>query len=112
MVRILGLFNTYNSLDYLCNINDMTRGFVLSLLVGGFIIWWAFVAIYGVFDFSKRMSSKQGRTEIGQEISSTAKFIAKDKDFHKSIFEEFRGTFIMLGLVLFIMVLYLLGADI
>lgn len=79
------------------------------LIIFGLIVASVFVAIYWTGYQAKRLASKQGRQEIKAEITETANFIAKDKDFHKAINKEFRGTYIVLGLVIVAIIASALG---
>ena len=79
------------------------------LIVFGFIVVWAFYAVYWTGYQAKRLASKQGRQEIKAEITDTTNFIANDKDFHKALSKEFRGTYIVLGLVVIALVASALG---
>jgi hypothetical protein len=45
------------------------------------------------------------------EITDTVTFIAKDKDFHQEFNKEFRGTYIMIGILLLIFLAYALGIE-
>ena len=87
----------------------MTRGTVMQLMLIGFFIFAVFVVIYAILDFFKKLSSKKGRAELKQEVSATTKFIATDKDFHKSLHKEFRGTYIVLGLLVVALIASALG---
>jgi len=66
-----------------------------SVVIIGFvlmgIIWTGYQA--------KRLASKKGRKEIRNELSEFSSFVVKDKDFHKELNREFRGTYIVIGLV-------------
>jgi hypothetical protein len=45
------------------------------------------------------------------EITDAVTFIAKDKDFHQAFNKEFRGTYIMIGILLLIFLAYALGIE-
>ena len=81
------------------------------VIVGGFILVWAFFAIYWTAYQAKRLASKQGRQEIKAEITDTVTFIAKDKDFHQAFNKEFRGTYILFGVLLLLIVASALGIE-
>ena len=87
------------------------RALGVIVIVGGFILVWAFFAIYWTAYQAKRLASKQGRQEIKAEITDTVTFIAKDKDFHQAFNKEFRGTYIMIGILLLIFLAYALGIE-
>ena len=82
----------------------MTRGFVLSAIVSGFILFGIFVAIYTIFDFGKRSTSKEGRAEIATNTKILVKDL-KDPDLHKTMRDGFKWEirfFVVLGAVLII----------
>ena len=79
------------------------------LIVLGFVVAWVFYAIYWTGYQAKRLASKQGRQEIKAEFADTTNFIVNDKDFHKALSKEFRGTYIVLGLVVIALVASALG---
>jgi hypothetical protein len=81
----------------------------VMVIVAGFIVAWAIMAILYVGFFAKKVSSKQGRQEIKRDVTDTVTFIAKDKDFHKEINKEFRGLYIVIGLVIFALIGTALG---
>ena len=85
------------------------RGLAVIVIILGFILTWVFYAIYWTGYQAKRLASKQGRQEIKTEITDTANFVIKDKDFHKELNNEFRGTYIVLGLVLIALIGSALG---
>jgi hypothetical protein len=66
-----------------------------SVVIIGFVlmgvIWTGYQA--------KRLASEKGRKEIRNELSEFSSFVVKDKDFHKELNREFRGTYIVIGLV-------------
>jgi hypothetical protein len=66
-----------------------------SVVIIGFvlmgIIWTGYQA--------KRLASKKGRKEIRSELSEFSSFVVNDKGFHKELNREFRGTYIVIGLV-------------
>jgi hypothetical protein len=86
----------------------MTRGFVMGLILVGFIAFWVFAFIYWILDFSKRMTKKQGRSEIKSELKSTVKFIATDADFHKGLRKDFRGEIIIFSILALMFVVALI----
>jgi cytoskeletal protein RodZ len=85
------------------------RLFGAIVIVTGFALWWIFVAVYWTGYQAKRLSNKQGRQEIKTEVTETVSFIAKDKDFHKSLNKEFRGLYIVIGLVVVALIASALG---
>ena len=76
-----------------------------------FVMVWIAFAIYWTGYQAKRLASKQGRAEIKREVTDATTFIIKDKDFHKELNKEFRGTYIVLGLVVVVFIAYALGLD-
>jgi hypothetical protein len=83
---------------------DMTRGFVLSAIVSGFILFGIFVAVYTIFDFGKRATSKEGRADITTNTKILVKDL-KDPDLHKTMRDGFKWEirfFVVLGAVLII----------
>lgn len=68
-------------------------------IVSFFVLVWIAYAVFWTGYQAKRVFSKQGRAEITREVSDATTFIVKDKDFHKAINKEFRGLYIVLGLV-------------
>ena len=89
----------------------MTRGTVMQLMLIGFFLFAVAVVIYAIADFFKKLSSKKGRAELKQEVTSNAKFIATDKDFHKGLAKEFRPLLILLGVLGIAGLLTLLGVG-
>lgn len=89
----------------------MTRGTLVGLILIGFTLFAVVVAIYAILDFFKKMSSKKGRTELKEEVVSTGKFIATDRDFHKGLAQEFRPLIILLAILGFAGLLALLGVG-
>ena len=87
------------------------RALGVIVIVGGFILAWAFFAIYWTVYQAKGLASKQGRQEMKAEITDTVTFIAKDKDFHQAFNKEFRGTYIVIGILLLIFLAYALGIE-
>lgn len=85
------------------------RAFGAVVIVLGFVAFSVCVAIYWTGYQAKRLASKQGRQEIKAEITETTKFVVKDKDFHKAVNEGFRGTYIVLGLVVIALIASALG---
>ncbi len=85
------------------------RAFGAVVIVLGFVAFSVCVAIYWTGYQAKRLASKQGRQEIKAEIIETANFVAKDKDFRQEVNEGFRGTYIVLGLVVIALIATALG---
>lgn len=83
----------------------------LIVIVSGFLIFWAVFAIYWTAIQTKRLTSKQGRQEIKTEVTDSVTFIAKDKDLHKALKREFKGTYIIIGISLLIFLAYALGIE-
>jgi hypothetical protein len=82
----------------------MTRGFVLSAIVSGFILFGIFVAMYTIFDFGKRTTTKEGRADIAANTKFLVKDL-KDPDLHKTMREGFKWEirfFVLLAAVLVI----------
>lgn len=89
--------------------NVAMRAMGAILIIFGFIVAWVFYAIYWTGYVAKRLASKQGRKEIKVAVTDTANFIAKDKYFHNEINKAFRGTYIVLGLVVIALIASALG---
>lgn len=87
----------------------MTRGTLIQLILIGFFVFAIVVVVYVVFDFSKKMSNKDGRRELKEEVVSTGKFIATDRDFHKGLSKDFGPLIILLSILGFVGLLTLLG---
>jgi hypothetical protein len=82
----------------------MTRGLVLSIILSGFILFGIFVAMYTIFDFGKRATSKEGRADIAANTKVLVKDL-KDPDLHKTMRDGFKWEirfFVFLGAVLII----------
>jgi len=79
------------------------------VIFSGFVVAGAFFVIYWSGYQAKRVTNKQGRQEIKTEVSQAAHFIATDKDFHKEIHKEFKGTYIVFGLVALALIASALG---
>lgn len=77
----------------------MTRGTLIQLILIGFFVFAIVVVIYSIVDFFKKLSSSKGRSELKQEVVSTTKFIATDRDFHKGLAQEFRPLIILLAVL-------------
>jgi hypothetical protein len=73
------------------------------------IIGFVFVGIYWTGYQAKRLTSKDGRKEIRAEVKEFSSFVATDKDFHKAINKEFKGTYIIFGLVVVALIATALG---
>jgi len=73
------------------------------------IIGFVFVGIYWTGYQAKRLTSKEGRKEIKAEVTEFSSFVAKDKDFHKAVNKEFKGTYIVFGLVAIALIATALG---
>jgi hypothetical protein len=87
------------------------RAFGVIVIVSGVVIYWVYMAIGVTAIKAKQASTKQGRQEIKDEITDTVTFIKNDKYFHQEFNREFRGTYIVLGLVLIAFIGYALGLD-
>ena len=76
-----------------------------SVVIIGFvlmgIIWTGYQA--------KRLASKKGRKEIRNELSEFSSFVVKDKAFHKELNREFRGTYILIGVMVVALIATALG---
>ena len=79
------------------------------VIVAGFVVAWSIMAILYVGFLGKKASSKQGRQEIKTDVTEAVTFIVKDKDFHKEVHKEFRGLYIVLGLIAFALIGTALG---
>jgi uncharacterized membrane protein SpoIIM required for sporulation len=85
------------------------RAIGVVVIVSGFVIFWAFIVFYWVGYQTKRLASKKGRSEIKTEFTDFSNFVVKDKDFHKAAHEEFRGFYIVVGLVVIALLASALG---
>lgn len=86
----------------------MTRGFVLSVIFSGFILFGIFVAIYTIFDFGKRATTKEGRADISTNTKILVKDL-KDPDLHRTMRDGFKWEirfFVFLGAVLIISAIF------
>jgi hypothetical protein len=72
---------------------------VAGLILTAFLIYWIPASIYIASKKAKQLSSKQGRQEIKNEVIGAAQFMATDKYFRQEFHREFRGTYIVIGLV-------------
>lgn len=93
-------------------------GIVAGIIILGFAVAFVFGVIYLFFDFSRRLSKKETRKEALKEIKDSTiqvgkniEYIATDKDFHKALHKEFKGTYIMLGVIAFLFILMALGVN-
>ena len=93
--------------DYL----QMRSGLVVLIIISGVVLSWIAVGIYWTGYQAKRLTSKQGRAEIKREVSDATTFIVKDKDFHKAINKEFRGTYVLFGLLAVALIAGALGFN-
>jgi hypothetical protein len=75
------------------------RALGVIVIVSGFIIYCIYAAFYITAQKAKQASSKQGRQEIKDEITDAVTFIKNDKYFHQELNREFRGTYILFGLL-------------
>ncbi len=91
--------------DYL----RMRSGLVVLIIVSAVVLSWIAIGIYWTGYQAKRLTNKQGRAEIKREVSDATTFIVKDKDFHRAINKEFRGTYILVGLVAVALIASALG---
>ena len=87
----------------------MRSGLVVLIIVSAVVLSWIAIGIYWTGYQAKRLTNKQGRAEIKREVSDATSFIVKDKDFHKAINKEFRGTYILVGLVAVALIASALG---
>jgi len=87
------------------------RALGAMVIIIGFVCVWAFYVLFWVGYQTKRLSSKQGRKEIKDEVTDTITFIAKDKDFHKAFNQEFRWHYILFALIIISLIGTALGLD-
>jgi len=94
---------------------DTRFGFVGGLLFTAFALFWVAAFIWYIFDLIKRLIIKKSRESAVDEIKSSlkesgksAKFIARDKDFHKELRREFRPQIILLSIIAITLLLTLL----
>ena len=79
------------------------------VIIAGFFIAGVFYVIYWTGYQAKRLSSKEGRQEIKTEVSEAVTFVTTDKDFKEGFHKEFRGTYIVIGLVVVAFIASALG---
>ena len=102
---------------------DTRFGFVSGLLLTAFALFWVVAFIWYIFDLIKRLIVKKSRESALDDIKSSlkesgksAKFIARDKDFHKELRREFRPQIILLSIIAITLLLTLiferLGIDV
>jgi hypothetical protein len=82
-------------------------GAMIILSVG--VIAYVLMAVVWTGYQAKRLTSKEGRKEVKAEVTEFSTFVAKDKDFHKAINKEFKGTYIVFGLVALALIATALG---
>lgn len=75
------------------------RALGVTVIVSGFVIYWIYVAFYATAQKAKQASTKQGRQEIKEEITDTVTFIKNDKYFHQEFNRQFKGAYILFGLL-------------
>ena len=72
---------------------------VAGLILTAFLLYWIPASIYISGQKAKQLGSKQSRQEIKNEITDAVHFMATDKYFRQEFHREFRGTYIIIGLV-------------
>ena len=82
-------------------------GAMIILSVG--VIAYVLMAVVWTGYQAKRLTSKEGRKEVKAEVTEFSTFVGKDKDFHKAINKEFKGTYIVFGLVALALIATALG---
>lgn len=73
-------------------------------MFSGFVLWGIWIAIYTIFDFGKRATSKEGRAEIATNSRLLVKDLS-DPGLHKTMRDGFKWEirfFIFLGVALLI----------
>ena len=87
------------------------RALGAMVIIAGFVCVWAFYALFWVGYQAKRLSNKQGRKEIKDEVTDNITFLAKDKDFHKAFKQEFRWHYILFALIIISLIGTAFGLD-
>ena len=85
------------------------RALGVVVIVSGVVIYWVYMAIGVTALKAKQASTKQGRQEIKDEITDTVTFIKNDKYFHQEFNREFRGAYILFGLLVIALIGTALG---
>lgn len=85
------------------------RALGVIVIVSGLVIYGLYMAIGVTALKAKQASTKQGRQEIKDEITDTVTFIKNDKYFHQEFNRAFRGTYILVGLLVFALIATALG---
>ena len=85
------------------------RLFGAMVIGSGVIMAFVFMGVYWTGYQAKRLASKDGQKEIKAEVTEFSRYVRKDKDFHKAINEEFKGTYIVVGLVVIALIATALG---
>jgi hypothetical protein len=87
------------------------RAIGAMVIISGFAVAGVFFVVYWIGYQAKRVASRTGREEIKTEFVQFTNFVAKDKDFHKEMNREFKGTYIILGLVAVVLIASALGLN-
>lgn len=85
------------------------RALGAMVILSGFVIAGVFIVVYWIGYQTKRLSSKQGRQAIKGEVTDAVTFMKTDKNFRENIHKEFRGTYIVVGLVIVALIASALG---
>lgn len=72
---------------------------VAGLILTAFLLYWIPASIYIAGKKAKELSTRQGLQNIKNEVTGAAHFMATDKYFRQEFHREFRGTYIIIGLV-------------
>jgi hypothetical protein len=72
---------------------------VAGLILTAFLIYWIPASIYIAGQKAKQLRSRKGRQEIKNEVTDAVHFMATDSYFRQEFHREFRGTYIVIGLV-------------
>ena len=72
---------------------------VAGLILTAFLLYWIPASIYIAGKKAKELSTRQGFQNIKNEVTGAAHFMATDKYFRQEFHREFRGTYIIIGLV-------------
>ena len=94
------------------NFGDTRFGFIGGLLLTAFVLFWLVAFTWYIVDLIKRLLVKKTRQLASDEIKSSLKesgksvrFIATDKDFHKSLRKDFKPEIILLSVIIITLLL-------
>ena len=80
----------------------------MVILSAGVVVFVLMAIVWTGYQ-EKRLASDEGRKEIKAEVTEFSSFVRNDKDFHRAINKEFKGTYIVFGLVVIALIATALG---